>query len=307
MLDERPETTGTAFWIGPCIAITAVHVIDELIFRLIPNSTPISRGYSGLLDLRNITLGIRRYFSPIDFIGFKVTHAFRSAFCEDAAILFLSPTGEPTKLWDMPFKHLGLILPPPERNNHVWAFGMAGGQVTDPTSISSYAVQADGEVTDVYDEPISPKNPFPGFAVRTDWPGGMSGGPVFPLPGNNGVIGFVTAGIGGIDDETPVPNRRVGSEPPVGIAACLWPLLGDVFQAPDVNEGLPFTLRNLAEKEELSSYRINIEEDVKVEILPPDGEIEEVRLIQDGVPREAWPVARRTRVRKSPLDDLTGR
>ncbi len=63
----------------------------------------------------------------------------------------------------------------------------------DDRPISQYMYGAYGEVTDIEPLDLGRSRPWPMVRVKADWPGGMSGGPVFNATGN--VIGIVSSGV----------------------------------------------------------------------------------------------------------------
>jgi serine protease Do len=59
--------------------------------------------------------------------------------------------------------------------------------------ISQYMYGAFGAITDIEPLDLSRSRPWPMVRVKADWPGGMSGGPVFNAAGN--VIGIISSGV----------------------------------------------------------------------------------------------------------------
>jgi trypsin-like peptidase len=63
----------------------------------------------------------------------------------------------------------------------------------DDRPISQYMYGAYGQITDIEAPDLTRDRPWPMVRVTADWPGGMSGGPVFNAVGN--VIGIVSSGF----------------------------------------------------------------------------------------------------------------
>jgi serine protease Do len=63
----------------------------------------------------------------------------------------------------------------------------------DDRPISQYMYGAYGCITDIEPLDLSRSRPWPMIRVIADWPGGMSGGPVFNAAGN--VIGVISSGV----------------------------------------------------------------------------------------------------------------
>jgi serine protease Do len=63
----------------------------------------------------------------------------------------------------------------------------------DDRLISQYTYGAYGSITDIEPLDLDRSRPWPMVRVKADWPGGMSGGPVFNAAGN--VIGIISSGI----------------------------------------------------------------------------------------------------------------
>jgi serine protease Do len=64
---------------------------------------------------------------------------------------------------------------------------------SDARPISQYMYGAFGRITDIEPLDLKRSRPWPMIRVSADWPGGMSGGPVFNSTGD--VIGVISAGI----------------------------------------------------------------------------------------------------------------
>lgn len=212
--EDRPIGQGTTFRIDPWgRCATAFHVVEEL-FR--PPSAATGVTSLSLYD------HIRLAALEINGIGFGIYALPENAWrpISDAHSIFgieTPPFQEPrfrniTELMALhiqpseqsgqgaPFLPVALNSWYPQIGEHVMALGFADLDVDqdgagDHRPISQYMYGSIAKIVDIEHADGARGRPWPQFRVEAEWPGGMSGGPVFNEEGN--VIGVVSAGIQG--------------------------------------------------------------------------------------------------------------
>jgi hypothetical protein len=243
--DERWFASGTATIIGPRLAITAKHVVEDYEERF---------GRCSVLAanvLEGGTVGALWY----------VSKCYSSPFT-DIALLFLSPVKGSEKAQNYDWAVCPMMnLAPPQVGSGVWGFGYADSEIdhlsseneeqsspiirikwSDRPSITA------GTVIEVYDERRDfIKMPFPGFQINARFDGGMSGGPVF---NENGEL------CGIIRSDYPLfeEGDRYAS-----FVASLWPLMGLQLDIPiQGNESKdPYLLADLANAKYIRTLNLN--------------------------------------------------
>lgn len=214
--DERPRGYGTAYRVdlwGTCA--TAFHVVEDLL--TVDNGRAVLRKEIRLTALEFEGIAYGRVPIPQDswrpFSGM-------SAICG----IETPPIGEPrvrnaTELAALhivrsagargvtPFLPLDMRRWQPEPGVRVMALGFADLDIDcqgegDTRAITQYLYGSLATITEVQPPNSTSSRPWPIFRVKAEWPGGMSGGPVFNDAGH--VIGIVSTGLvgGGIGTAT---------------------------------------------------------------------------------------------------------
>ncbi len=214
--ERRPQGHGTAFRVDPwgCCA-TAFHVIEDLL--MVRDGTLVLKADVRLaaLTVPPLTFGrmpvTRDHWKP--FLGMSSIGRIHSPPFQEPRVMNMT---EPAAIWlgsadntlrERTFLNLDARWRP-RIGKRVMAFGFAGldlddNKEGDDRAIRQYLYGSVGEISEV--NPVQPNSsrPWPYFRVEADWPGGMSGGPVFNEAGN--VVGLVSTGLvgGGIGTATP--------------------------------------------------------------------------------------------------------
>ena len=233
--DGQTWASGTAFLIGPAMAITAWHVVEDFLLRLdgaVPPPGGSEAGFEVLTYLslehgaRQIPLKVMRYWhsEPLDIV-----------------ILGL---GVPA---DFPDDHRWIVpkitLLPPRRGAEIIAFGFANGSVDGkvqphPAELVDGNVQphpawsvqprtSTGRVVEIHHEfRDSARAPFPCYHVNARFDGGMSGGPVIDKA-SGAICGMIHSSYPAISE----------GEEHASYVATLWPMLAvPVDRGPNTSE-----------------------------------------------------------------------
>ncbi|WP_363325365.1 serine protease [uncultured Methylobacterium sp.] len=207
--DNRPRGEGTTFRIDPWSrCVTAYHVLEDLFQADRTGTQAILRPDIRLaaLELHGLAIGT----PPIAADAWRPLSG-----CHALVAVETLPLGTPrlrnlTELVLLeihsskfnasrtPYLPLDLQRWWPRSGERVLALGYAGLDKTesrDDRPISQYMYGSFGKITDIERADGSRGRPWPIFRVAADWPGGMSGGPVFNEAGH--VVGIVSAGIAG--------------------------------------------------------------------------------------------------------------
>jgi serine protease Do len=205
---ERPFGHGTAFRIDPWSrCATAFHVVQDL-FRVDPQnqSALILRDDLRLAALQIDGVGYGRYRIP--------PNAWRPIADAYSVCSVESPPFQPPRLRNAtelmmlqiqasspghaPYLNLDLTRWHPRVGERVMALGYGdldvdGDNSSEDRPLSQYLYGSIATIIDVERADGTRGRPWPQFRVETNWPGGMSGGPVFNEDGH--VIGVVSTGI----------------------------------------------------------------------------------------------------------------
>ena len=207
--DAQAHVIGTAVVIGPYLALTAKHVLDDVTERF-----PSSDGYSlRLYQVLPLPKG------PV----YRIWGAVNTWVCEsDIAIMHLGldrTYGDTTSETAIAWKSLRLRVAPPPIGHIVLAFGYRESRITvsyeagnHHIDLKDFGTTSGGKVGEIHHERRDASMPFPCFQVLARHAAGMSGGLV--VDENYSLCGLICRGW----DLAP-------DEPPLSYAATLWPIL----------------------------------------------------------------------------------
>jgi serine protease Do len=208
---ERPVGQGTAFRIDPWSqCATAFHVVEDLFepneagasLALKPNLRLAALEMNGLVfGQMPIPSGAWRPLSgAFSIFGIETPPLMPARLRNVTELMALGITPSAVQNRGTPFLRVNLGRWRPSLGERVLALGFADLDVgeadaPDDRPMKQYLYGAYGEVIDIEGADGSRGRPWPQIRVAANWPGGMSGGPVFNEAGE--VIGLVSAGIGG--------------------------------------------------------------------------------------------------------------
>lgn len=190
---DRPEGHGTAFRIDPwggCA--TAFHVIEDLLTPA--GGQPVLRSDIRLAALEFEGIGYGRVALPADswrpFSGMKTLCGIETPpFAEPrirnvTELAYLEISRSEQARGEMPYLPLDLQRWRPVPGERVMALGFAdldrdGKGEGDARAMTQYMYGSEAEIIEVQGPDGSSGRPWPVFRVEAEWPGGMSGGPVF--------------------------------------------------------------------------------------------------------------------------------
>ena len=230
---QRAVVGGTAVFIAPGIAITAAHVIDEILGQF---------GYTQ--KSKNISLDI--YVNQLQTGACWFVSQTSTWVGTDITVLGISPRNDPAK--SVPIVRVPMTVDPPPQKGLVTALGFPRSELAIPQndpealklSFSLTPTVSEGEVMEVHSSyRDSAYLRFPCFAVNAEFAAGMSGGAVFNE--KRELCGLVcSGGEGALKD--------------LAYATSLWPAaiipitLPPTVQAhPKVTAGKPYKFVELAE------------------------------------------------------------
>lgn len=216
--------SGTAFMIGAGVAVTAYHVVDDMLRRYevgIAEDESITVTFE-LLAFLTLDRGVAH-------LPMKVMRIWRAAPLDLAVLAVGVPTDfSDDHVWKVP----ALSLLPPRRGDEVVAFGFPNSAVTRDSdhphaTWSMDSITATGHVIEIHHElRDSARLPFPCFRTNARFDGGMSGGPVL-----NNTTGQV---CGVICSNLPATRE---DEEHVSYASTLWPIVGTLIDDPRRSTG----------------------------------------------------------------------
>ncbi|MEK6299180.1 MAG: serine protease [Acidobacteriota bacterium] len=237
--------SGTATIIGPRLAVTAKHVVEDYEQRFgkcsVLAANVLEGGKEGAL--------------------WSVSNCYSSPFT-DIALLFLSPVKGSEKAENYEWAVCPMMnLEPPEVGSGVWGFGYPNSEVNhlsseneeqpSPTMKIKWSDRPSittGTVIEVYfvSRDIS-KMPFPGFQTDARFDGGMSGGPVFNENGE--LCGIIGSGYAPYEQ-----GDRWAS-----FVSSLWPLMALQLKVPiPGNEAIDtYLLADLANAKYIRTLNLN--------------------------------------------------
>lgn len=211
--ERRPVGQGTAFRIDPWSrSATAFHVLEDMFLPSYDQARLELRENARLaaLEIEGLVFGL----APMPEDAWRpLSEAFSIFGVEDVPLagrLIRNATEmmvmriRPSKTRDAgtPFLPMDLRHWRPQLDEQVMALGFADLDVSDGSAgedrpMQQYLYGSVGRILDVV--PADPRSgrPWPRIHVEAEWPGGMSGGPVFNEDGN--VVAIVSSGIGGQD------------------------------------------------------------------------------------------------------------
>jgi V8-like Glu-specific endopeptidase len=203
---DRQYVFGTAFIIGPGIALTAAHVMRE----------HYEAGHFDDLSESSL-LGIGS--KPDGSLVFwQVNHSATSSLDDDIAILAVEPRSKFESGSTIDVMPCSVISPKVGDVVSVAGFRATREVFDAGPALELAAVIGRGVVLDIFEEGRGSSYPTPCFAVDIPTVGGMSGGPVVNSEGR--VLGVLSRGMGGEEGYSMVSLLRLAMASTFGGA---WP------------------------------------------------------------------------------------
>lgn len=207
---------GTAVLVAGYLAITAGHVLDDILTRF-------GEGHleDGTHKISNYAVRLYQILPGPEYVVWNVFTCWK---CPDSdlAVLHLGLFGRSDPNTSIVWRNPAMHFTGPAVGTAIVAFGYCGSQVKiTPKSGGGYHLDLDDEPiasTGVVEEILIAGQPsgnftFPCYRVAARFDGGMSGGPVFD---NTGVLQGIVSGTLSAGDDTNAP---------ISYVCMLWPLL----------------------------------------------------------------------------------
>lgn len=214
-LKGRPRGHGTTFRIDPWSrCITAFHVIEELLTLGPGRSLEVASDFRlAALELDGIAFGTvplpRNAWRPVADLhgGATIDESIiappRLRNFTELALLTIPPSAERES--GTPYLPVNLQSWTPQLDERVLAIGFPNLDrprigSTDSRPIHQYLYGAFGNIIGIEPADAGRSRPWPVVRVSQEWPGGMSGGPVFNEAGH--VVGVVSSGMDDVGSAT---------------------------------------------------------------------------------------------------------
>lgn len=208
--EERPLPSGSGVIIGPGLALTAKHVLDDY-WDQFDADHRWRRSEKAPFAIQAI-----QYVPRLDtFIRWDVWASSLSKDL-DIAVLQIAPSADLPKDYEPVFPELDLATP--EKGTEIQAFGFPFPDLTYDEGSKGWVLSHSpagsvGTVTQTFPEGRERTKPYPAFEMDIEVKGGMSGGPVFDSRGY--IRGILCSSF---DFAEPGPH--------CSLASSLWPACG---------------------------------------------------------------------------------
>jgi hypothetical protein len=211
--DGETHIIGTATIIGGYLAITARHVLDDIISRFGSTQT------SGLnSEISHYAVRLYQILPGPEYVVWDVSSAWPCV-DTDIALLHLGLFKYSGPVAPSSWRLLGIKVVPPKAGTAVVGFGYHSSTVLVTHNDDGYHLDIDDEPTSTtgkVEEILPTGNPsgrftFPCYRVNARFDGGMSGGPV--IDENGFICGIVSGTFGHVEGEH------------TSYVATLWPIL----------------------------------------------------------------------------------
>lgn len=212
--DEAHRIEGTAFLIGPGLALTARHVLEGYLWTFQGEQIEVTKGdrLNRKVDLGfQVHVLIRKHNNE-----HRTFHAKKIYFVGSGDIAVLRLDAPKEFDWSPfgPFPTLDLFAPPVGTSVQVLGYPSSSSELVSPRNFNfhTWPRLALGRVEQIWNKPRDQRLLwFPAFEVSAQIDGGMSGGPAFDSAGK--ICGVSTRSWTVAEDDL---------GPPVGYVATLW-------------------------------------------------------------------------------------
>lgn len=214
--DERPLGHGTAYRVDPWgTCATAFHVVEDLLTVAHGSAALRKEIRLAALEFEGIAYGRvslpkdswRPFSGMFGICGIETPPVGEPRVRNTTELAALHIARSAGANGPMPFLPLDMRRWRPEPSVRVMALGFADLDIDyqgegDTRGMTQYLYGSLATITEVQPPNGASSRPWPIFRVEAEWPGGMSGGPVFNDAGH--VIGVVSTGLvgGGIGTAT---------------------------------------------------------------------------------------------------------